>query len=169
MVRLIERFTGVNLNNLTQTQIESVGSTASISPNTRNDLEDLLLIESSLLARQGGNAVIMGLGGVSTLSLVDASPITQTVTANQAWQIQNITVVNTDGVNAAQVTLQLNDGTNGAVFFQESVAGGATTIVKVGNMFAGACIVSPQLQIIADQDGNSTGVTVAISYQVRQV
>ena len=169
MSGILDLFTGVKLSELTQSEIESVANSLTISENTRSDLEDLATVEASLISRAGNISIIQELGGVSVLNLVDSSPITQTVTANQVWKIQNVAVINSDGANEAVVTIQVNDGSNGTIFFQESVAPGSTVLVKMGNLFAGELFTNPGLQIIADQDGASTGVVVSISYQVKQV
>ena len=165
---IYDRFTGVKLSELTQSQIESVANDVTISSMTSYDLAFIADIQNALVARQGGNAIIQGLGGVSVLPLVDASAVNQTVTANQAWKINSISVTNAD-INAAVVQLQLTDGTNGSLFFSESVAAASTSIVKMGNEINGELIVSPQQYIQADQDGNSNGVVVGIAYQVKQV
>ena len=167
---IYDRFTGVKLSELTQSQIESVANDVTISSMTSYDLAFIADIQNALVARQGGNAIIQGLGGVSVLALDDqTTSLNQTVTANQAWKINSISITNADGVNAAVVQLQLTDGTNGSLFFSESVAPASTSIVKMGNEINGELIVSPQQYIQADQDGNSNGVVVGIAYQVKQV
>ena len=166
---IFSQFRGITLQDLTPAQIESVLNNITISPANKNALFEAAALSAALQARNNVSAgIVQGQGGVSVLSLSDATPVVQVVTPGQAWTIIGVSVVNADPTNATTVTLTLSDGSNASQFFSESVAASTTTSVKVGNELNNV-VVSPQLQINAVQGGESTSVLVNVAYQVKQV
>jgi len=167
-VGIFDRFTGITGENLTQSQIEGVANTLSIANITQKDIEQLGIISMLLMIRQGGNHIIQGLGAVSNTLLADAIPVTVSIPTNQAWQVNGIEIQNTDMANAATVTVQLDDGSNQFTLHSASVAAAATVTVDFTKQAPTPLVLSPQLQIKADQTGESSGVSVRFPYQVIQ-
>ena len=163
---IFDRFTGVKVSNLRQTDIESALNDISIS--SKYDVEESMYISGLLAARQGVAPAIKGLGGISVSTLPDPTPVVVQIPENQIWEVVGVNATNDDSVNAVDVTVTLNDGSNTLNIITTNVAASATVMLDLGKLIP-PLILSEDLEIQFSQAGDASSVTTRMAYQVRSV
>lgn len=163
---IFDRFIGVKVANLKQTDIESTLNNFSIS--SKHDIEESMYISGLLAARQGVAPAIKGLGGISVSTLPDPTPVVVQIPENQIWEVVGVNATNDDSINPVDVTITLNDGSNTLDIVTTNVASSATVMLDLGKLIP-PLILSEDLEIQFSQSGDASSVTARMAYQVRSV